>query len=263
VTFVRDAMAVGGNLNTRPDPGLQDGCLRPLLLERQTGASWPRGPILPGDPMADLISPDVSAYLERLVPPRPSELAEMEVYAKEHKFPIIGPAAGQLCYLVARLTGARTIFELGSGFGYSTAWFARAVRESGGGTVHHVVWDDELSARAREHLSRLGLADLVRFEIGEAVGVLKQQEGPFDLIFNDIDKKGYPESLPVIKEKLRTGGVLIIDNMLWFGRIFDPEDESEDTLGVREFTERITTDRDWAVSLIPIRDGLIVARKIA
>jgi caffeoyl-CoA O-methyltransferase len=208
-----------------------------------------------------MIPDPISSYLDQLVPPREAELQRMERYAAEQGFPIIGPAAGHFCYLLARLIGAREIFELGSGFGYSTAWFARAVLENGGGTVHHVVWDEDLSRRARGHLETLGLSGVVRYEIGEAVAALRAAEGPFDLIFNDIDKRGYPESLPVIQEKLRPGGVLVIDNMLWHGRIFDPEDESEDTAGVREFTERITSDPEWTVSLVPIRDGLIVARR--
>lgn len=69
----------------------------------------------------------------------------MEAYAREAHFPIIGPTAGQFCYLMARAIGARRIFEMGSGFGYSTAWFARAVKENGGGTVFHVVWDEALT----------------------------------------------------------------------------------------------------------------------
>jgi caffeoyl-CoA O-methyltransferase len=97
--------------------------------------------------MSDLIDPQVHTYLDSLVPPRPTEMAAMEAHAAETDFPIIGPAAGYFCYLTARMTGARTVFELGSGFGYSTAWFARAVTENGGGTVHHVVWDAALSRR--------------------------------------------------------------------------------------------------------------------
>ena len=90
------------------------------------------------------IDPRVTEYLNDLVPSRPDVLAEMEKAAEEEGFPIIGPAAGQFCYLTARMIGARSIFELGSGFGYSTAWFARAVRENGGGRVVHTVWDEEL-----------------------------------------------------------------------------------------------------------------------
>ena len=203
----------------------------------------------------------VQQYAEQLVPARPAELASMEAYAREHKFPIIGPACGQLCYQIARMIGARSVFELGSGFGYSTAWFARAVSENGGGVVHHVVWDEQLSRTGKEHLARLGLDDQVQFHVGEAVHTLKEVPGPFDLIFNDIDKQGYPDSLPVIASKLRKGGVLIIDNMIWHGQVFDPADVTPDNLGVKEFTRRITTDPQWIVSLVPLRDGMILATR--
>lgn len=210
----------------------------------------------------DLLTyPAAQDYVTSLVPPREAELMEMEDYAAKNGFPIIGPACGYYCYQLARMIKAKSVFELGSGYGYSTAWFARAVRENGGGTVHHTVWDEKLSEKARRHLVRLGSADLVRFHVSEAVEALKKTEGPFDIIFNDIDKEAYPASLPVIKQKLRSGGLLIIDNMLWHGYIFDPNDRSPATLGVHEFTKQITQDNDWIVSLSPIRDGMIVAYK--
>ena len=209
----------------------------------------------------ELVSPRVEDYLKSLLPERHDELIEMEREAEEKDFPIIGPACGHLCYQTARMIGARQVFELGSGYGYSTAWFARAVIENGGGVVHHVVWDEELSQKARKHLSAIGCDSVVEYHMGEAVETLSGMQGPYDLIFNDIDKRGYPDSLPVIKEKLRSGGVLIIDNMLWHGRIFDEHDKARSTEGVREFTRRITEDRDWIVSLVPIRDGMIIAFK--
>ena len=200
-------------------------------------------------------------YLDSLVPPRPAELQRMERAAKKTKFPIIGPAVGQLCYLLTRLTGAQRVFELGSGFGYSTAWFARAVKENGGGVVHHVVWDDDLSARARAHLAALGLDDVVRYTVGEAVDALGAADGEFDVIFNDIDKHQYPASLPVIASKLRRGGLLITDNLLWSGRIFARADRSKDTQGVRKLTKLVAGSPDWTVSIVPIRDGVLVARR--
>jgi caffeoyl-CoA O-methyltransferase len=211
--------------------------------------------------MPELISPKVATYLEELVPPRTAELATMEAYAKEHNFPIVGPVAGQLCYQLARLTGAQRVFELGSGYGYSTAWFARAVQENGGGVVHHVVWDDKLSQMARKHLGALGYTDIVRFHVGEAVETLRNTDDTFDIIFNDIDKQGYPDSVPVIVEKLRPGGLLIIDNMLWSGQIFDENDNSPSTVGVRNVTKLLTDSSQWISTLAPIRDGLIVAMK--
>jgi len=107
----------------------------------------------------------------------------------------------------------------------------------------------------------MGSDAFVQYHVSEAVEALRQTDGPFDIIFNDIDKQAYPASLPVIKEKLRSGGLLIIDNMLWHGRIFDEKDVSPATEGVREFTKQITSDSDWIVSLAPMRDGMIVAYK--
>ncbi len=209
------------------------------------------------------LSEELQQYLDSLVPRRPSEMQTMEDYAREKRFPIVGPAAGHFCYLLARMTGARRIFEMGSGYGYSTAWFARAVKENGGGTVFHVVWDEELSRRARQHLGALGFEGIVQYRVGEAVQVLRETDGPFDLIFNDINKHAYPESLPVAAEKLRSGGVLIVDNMLWHNRVFDKRDRSADTKGVRELTRLITTDPGWITSIVPIRDGLLVAYKVS
>ena len=209
--------------------------------------------------VGDLLAPQLRQYLDALVPSRPAEMEAMEAYAREARFPIIGPVAGQFCYLLARIVGARRVFEMGSGFGYSTAWFARAVRENGGGTVFHVVWDEELSRRARTHLGTLGFGEIIQYRVGEAVDTLRRTDGTFDLIFNDIDKEGYPGSLPVIAEKLRPGGVLIADNMFWQGRVFDEQDRTATTRGVRELTRMITSDPRWISSIVPIRDGLLVA----
>jgi predicted O-methyltransferase YrrM len=89
---------------------------------------------------------------------------------------------------------------------------------------------------------------------------LKQTAGPFDLIFNDITKKDYPASLPVIVEKLRPGGALIVDNMLWSRRIFDQAERSDDAEGIREMT-RLLQQPGWITSIVPIRDGLLLAMK--
>jgi predicted O-methyltransferase YrrM len=216
----------------------------------------------------ELLHPSVTDYLNQLSRHGDPVLERLEAEAAAEQFPIVGPAAGQFCYLAARMIGARRICELGSGFGYSTLWFARAVRDrlrsaqaTGGGEVIHTVWDEGLSLRARRNVAEAGFTDLVRFHVGEAVAILRELPGPFDVIFNDIDKDGYPASLPVVKEKLRPGGILIIDNMLWHGRLFDPEDREPTTEGIRRFTTDLWADSDWVKQLLPIRDGLILALK--
>jgi caffeoyl-CoA O-methyltransferase len=208
-----------------------------------------------------LIPDYLMEYLDSLVPARPPEMQAMEAHAQEINFPIIGPSSGYLCYQVARMIGARRVFELGSGYGYSTAWFARAVSENGGGEVFHVVWDEALSQQARQHLTALGYNGMIHYHVAEAVQTLRETAGPFDLIFNDINKDGYAASLPVIVEKLRPGGVLIVDNMLWHGGIFEAGDMSPETTSIRKLTELLTHSPDWIVSLDPVRDGVVVAYK--
>ena len=166
---------------------------------------------------------EVNDYLASLADHGDPVLQEMEAEARRRRFPIVGPAAGQLCYMLARAIDARNIFEMGSGYGYSTAWFAKAARDNGGGTVHHVVWDEELSAQARGYLDRMGLNECVQYTVGEAVETLRAADGPFDIVFNDINKDGYPASYEVLKAKLRPGGLAIIDNMLWRGRAWGRE----------------------------------------
>jgi len=211
--------------------------------------------------MSQIDYDETQEYLETLVPEREEEIRKMEEIAEKNGFPIIGPVCGYYCYQLARMIGAKSVFELGSGYGYSTAWFAKAVKENGGGVVHHTVWDDELSKQAAGHLSKLGSDDVVKFHNAEAVETLRNTDGPFDIIFNDIDKEAYPTSLPVIKEKLRSGGILIIDNIIWSGRVWDENDNGKSTEAIRRFTHDITTDPDWIVSLVPMRDGMIVAYK--
>jgi predicted O-methyltransferase YrrM len=136
------------------------------------------------------------------------------------------------------------------------------VTENGGGEVYHVVWDAELSRQARAHLTALGLENVIRFHVGEAVQTLRATTGPFDLIFNDINKEDYAKSLAVITEKLRPGGVLIVDNMLWGGHIFDGKDKTPATDGIRNLTELLTRSPDWIASLVPVRDGVMIAYKV-
>jgi predicted O-methyltransferase YrrM len=209
-----------------------------------------------------LLSEQASNYLDAQVPQRPKELQIMEAYAREHRFPIIGPAAGYFCYQLARMTGARRIFELGSGYGYSTAWFAKAVQENGGGVVHHVVWDEELSQKARIHLSKLGYDEIVQYTVGEAVETLRNTPGSFDIVFNDIDKQAYATSLAVIDEKLKPHGLLIVDNMLYSGRVFNGSEPSDRIQSILDLTTLLTTGPGWISTIVPIRDGLAVAYKV-
>jgi len=135
------------------------------------------------------------------------------------------------------------------------------VRENGGGEVFHVVWDDGLSRSARGYLDRLGLLPIVRFHVGEAVAALRAADGRFDIIFSDIDKEGYPASLPVIKQRLNPGGLLLVDNMFWGGKVADGRATDAGTEAIRAFTRAVFADPEFVSTIVPLRDGVLVARR--
>lgn len=211
----------------------------------------------------DLVHPQAEDYLITLYHQVRNDptLDAMEKRAEKDHFPIIGPLVGKDCYLQARAIGAKSVFELGSGYGYSTYWFAKAVKENGGGIVHHSVWDEDLSKEARDFMEQAGLADLVEFHVSEAIEAFQKTDGPFDIVFVDINKHAYPDTIPFIKPRLRTGGLVIIDNILWRGKVWDPSEQDKDTVGIREVTRLLMEDPDFITTINPLRDGFILALK--
>jgi predicted O-methyltransferase YrrM len=205
----------------------------------------------------DIVDPAIDRYLHDLANPRDSILREMEVLAAERSFPIVGPAVGRLLYLLARMIRARRVFELGSGFGYSAYWFARAV--GGGGKVVLTEGDAERAAEAAEFLSRGNLANRVQIEIGDGLEIIDSISGEFDIVFNDIDKMDYPRVLEKAAAALRPGGLLISDNMLWFGTVLEEEPTEASTRGVKELTRLLYASDEFETVLIPIRDGVTVS----
>ncbi len=183
---------------------------------------------------------------------------EMEALADRLGFPIIGPLAGRHLYQLALTINARRVFELGSGFGYSALWFARAVGAAG--QVHCT----ELSAanirRAKDFLSRAGLWERVTYHQEEATAALQRVGGQWDILYNDIDKDGYPATIELAEKYLRPGGLFITDNIFWHGRPFTG-DTSPDTQGVVEFTRRLFDHPGFVTTILPVRDGLTVALK--
>ena len=203
-----------------------------------------------------LHAPRIEAYLAGAIPPRDEILAEMERYAAERDFPIVGPQVGRLLALLAGLIRAERVFELGSGFGYSAYWLCRALGP--GGRVIATDGREENAARAREFFGRAGLADRLEFRVGEARDVLRRTPGPFDLILVDIDKAQYPEAFDLAVPRLRPGGLLIADNMLRDGRVLEtPPDEG--TAGVLAYTRKAMEHPDLWTVILPVRDGVGVS----
>lgn len=199
-------------------------------------------------------------YLLSLLPPRDPVLARMEEEAERRRIPIVGPAVGRLLALLAGLAGARRVFELGSAIGYSTIWLARAVGEEGR------VWGTDSSeanaAEARRNLEEAGVADRVTLLVGDALASLEATPGEFDLVFSDADKEGYPEVLRRVFPRLKPGGLLVTDNVLRRGRLRLPacEDDAE-TAAIREFNRLSYASPDLETTILPLGDGISVARR--
>jgi len=207
----------------------------------------------------DITNPAVDDYLFSLLPPRDEVLAEMEDEASRRKIPIVGPAVARVMYQLAVLTGAKTVFEMGSAIGYSTIWWARAV--GGGGKVYYTDGDRKNAAEARKYFERAGVADRIIIGIGDALELISEQRQEFDVVFCDIDKTDYVRAMKLALPRLRKGGLFITDNVLWSGRVADAKNQEAATKAIRELNRALYENAELFTTILPIRDGLAVAMK--
>ena len=206
-----------------------------------------------------LLYQGLDEYLLKATPPREPVLAEMEALAKEKDFPIIGALAGRVLHQLALLTQARRILELGSGYGYSAFWFARAVGARG--RIFCTEGDEENARRARDFFKRGKIKTRIEYRIGDALKLAAKLPGKFDLILCDIDKWEYPAVVPFAEKRLKKGGVLVADNLLWSARILD-ENPDKNTAGILEFTQKLYASKKFFTTILPVRDGLSVSVRL-
>jgi caffeoyl-CoA O-methyltransferase len=210
---------------------------------------------------------EVENYLYAMLPPRDEVLAEMERKALERHIPIVGPVVGRFFGLLAQITGARSVFELGSAIGYSTIWWARAVGD--GGRVVYTDGSPQNAHEARGYFDRAGVTDRVTVKVGDALEVLSEQREEFDIVFCDIDKEDYPRAFRMAKSFIRRGGLFVADNVLWSGRVVyaagNPEVQSDPqhhTKQIVEFNKILYDSPEFYTVILPVRDGVAVARKL-
>jgi predicted O-methyltransferase YrrM len=208
-----------------------------------------------------IVEPNIEAYLGALYDGPDPVRHEMEELARRRDFPIVGPLVGRHLEVLTRAVGARRIFELGSGYGYSALHFARAAGE--GATVHCTDLSEENVRLARDFLTRAGVWDRVTYHREDAVSALRRVGGTWDVVYNDIDKHGYPEVVDLAHRHLRPGGLFITDNVLWSGRVLDGADDGTPaTAGVKEFTRRLFAHPGFQAVVDPTRDGVAVAVRL-
>jgi caffeoyl-CoA O-methyltransferase len=213
----------------------------------------------------EIVNERIEDYLRRTFGGEHPVATEMEAEAEERNFPIVGRAVGITLEVLARAAGARRVLELGSGYGYSAYWFARAVGD--GGEVHMTEGDAANQDKALEYLTRAGLGDRVRSHVGDGLELIDQVDGDLDVVFCDIDKGDYPRAWEKARRRIRVGGLYLCDNTLWGGRVVTGEDREGVPPGwtdaVIEHNLSVAADERYRSTIIPTRDGVLAAVRVS
>lgn len=204
-------------------------------------------------------SPEITRYLQYLTPERSELMKEVESLAEERNFPAVGPLVGRFLFQLARVSKAKRILELGSGFGYSALWLAMAIPEDG--QILCTEFERENAELGVKFLDRAKLRHKVIYEVGDALETLRRYQGPYDFIFCDLNKEQYPRALEMGLPRLKSGGLFVADNVLWSGKVLNADDASKATRGIREFNQKIYTHPELFSTIIPLRDGVSVSLK--
>ena len=206
-----------------------------------------------------IIQQDQAEYLDGLLTQKDPLLAEMEAYAAEHRVPIADREVSRFIEITARITGARKALEIGMAIGYSVVHLARGMGEQG--RVVTIDPSDEMINAANGYLKRAGLLDRVVIKRGKALEVMPSLDETFDLLFIDAVKEEYSRYLDLGLPRLRTGGVVIVDNLLWGGKVASGDTESS-TVALREFNSYFMNHPQLLAEVLPVGDGLGYAVKI-
>jgi len=206
----------------------------------------------------EIVQGNIVEYLLNITPERDAVLEEMERLALERSFPIIGPLVGRTLYLFAQIIQPKRILELGSGYGYSAYWFGKAT----GKDTEIICTDSDASnaEKAQEYFRRGKINQKITFLVGDALKLLDEVSGEFDIIFNDLNKNQYPKALRKALPRLRKGGLFISDNVLWSGKLFDRKPDA-DTAGILTYNRMIYASRELFSTILPIRDGVSISIK--
>ncbi len=214
------------------------------------------------------ISDTVTEFLGATSMPPTEVQRDMADLADRLNFPIVGPAVGSFLAVIAATRHASTVFEFGSGFGYSASWFLRGMAPDG--RIVITERDEDELDRARDFFGRTGDRDRVVFEQGDAVEIAGRYDGPFDVVLIDHEKARYVEGFETIRDRLRPGSVVVADNMMSGPFSFDdiadgvagdPIDDDR-VRGVVEYLDHVRTADGFATSVIPLGSGIAVTARM-
>ena len=169
-----------------------------------------------------------------------------------------GSYQGRLLALLAKMIGPKKILEVGTYTGYATLCMAEGLTT--GGSIDTIDHNEELADMQRRYFEQSPYGNQIVQHLGDAKEILKTLSGPYDLVFLDADKENYPHYFDLIIDKLRTGGILLSDNVLWSGKVLEKATD-EATTALQEYNHKINTDVRVETVVLPVRDGLTITRK--
>lgn len=206
----------------------------------------------------------IEDYIADHISREPEILRETYRYTNvHHLYPRMcsGHVQGRLLKMLTTMVGPRRVLELGAFTGYSTLCIAEGLAD--GAELHTVEIDDELEDELLERFERSGLGDKIRLHIGDALATVPTLGGEWDMVFVDANKRHYPEYYEMILPLVRPGGYIIADNTLWDGKVADePAPTDAQSRGIMAFNDMVANDPRVEVSIVPVRDGLTLIRKI-
>ena len=214
--------------------------------------------------MGQVVPDAIERYLSSLNHQADDVLKDIARSGEQQDLPLVDAEVGVLLRVLATAIQARRILEIGTAIGYSGIWLAGALPADGSLMTMEV--DEQRARQAREHFTRAGLANRASVIVGDAQRMLAKVAGPFDLIFQDGDKKLYGPMLDRLVELLRPGGVLVTDNVLWDGEVVPgfvtaPRRDAGETRAIVEYNERLSTHPHLITSIVPLRDGVAISVK--
>lgn len=200
-----------------------------------------------------ILRAEQARYLDALLPPREPLLGEMEELATEEGIPISDPEVGRLLTLLARFRGAERILEIGTAIGYGVLCLARG---SAAARITSIDPDEDRLEQAREFLRRGEVEDRVELIAGEALEVLPDLAGPWDLVYLDALKQEYRRYLDLTLPRVTVGGMIAADNLLWKGRVADPPEDDPVADAIRRFNPYFMIHPQLDSVLLPLGDGV-------
>ncbi len=210
-----------------------------------------------------MINEDIKEYIEVFSSPAPDYLKELEreTYIKTVLPQMIsGEYQGRLLSMFSKLVRPLNILEVGTFTGYSALCLAEGLAP--GGKLHTIDINEEYKYLQDKYFKKSGYRDQIIQYTGNAMEIIPQMDIKFDLIFLDADKKNYPAYYELVLPKLKKGGLLLADNVLWYGKVADPQINDPETDALRKYNEILVNDPAMEVIILPVRDGISLARKL-